>query len=172
MQIVMSAIDLQPFPRWPLIAAGALIVTSITLTAVVRISNWDAPSPAARADAALPAAIASRTLTFTQIDSEGLLVRDDTGREVARLAVSEAGFVHGVMRGLRRGRTVHNAPTDPTVTLAVYPDGRFLLTDTAADSVIDLNAFGADNRKAFAVFLPQASLPSTPTAPTPQGALP
>jgi putative photosynthetic complex assembly protein len=157
----MSAIDLQPFPRWPLIAAGSLIAVSVIFTGIVRIGRIGEPSPAVQVQSQLGAALATRTLTFVNQPDESLIVIDaSTGAHIAHIAKADSGFIYGVMRGLRRARMIRGGPVDPTVTIAAFADGRMLLTDTAADAVIDLNAFGADNRAVFARYLKPAPAPS------------
>ncbi|MFZ4069169.1 MAG: photosynthetic complex assembly protein PuhC [Caulobacterales bacterium] len=158
----MSAIDLQPFPRWPLIAAGGLIAISVIFTGIVRIGRIGEPSPAVQVQSEIGAALASRTLTFVNQPDESLIVIDaTTGAQIARIAKADTGFIYGVMRGLRRARMIRKAPIDPTVTIAAFADGRMLLTDPAADAVIDLNAFGADNRAVFSRYLAPAQAART-----------
>jgi putative photosynthetic complex assembly protein len=165
----MSAINLQPFPRWPLIAASGLIAISVIFTGIVRIGRMGEPSAAVQVQSEIGDALASRTLTFVNQPDESLIVIDaTTGAKIAHIAKADSGFIYGVMRGLRRARMIHRAPIDPTVTIAAFPDGRMLLTDTAADAVIDLNAFGADNRAIFTRYLALSQKPPPAAAgPTP-----
>jgi putative photosynthetic complex assembly protein len=153
----MSAIDVRPFPRWPLIAAGCLIAISIIGAGLVRVQRFGEPTPAARIEAQLPSALATRTLTFIARENGDLAVTDpQTGAIVEILTEANGGFVHGVMRGLRRTRMVHKAAPDPTLTIARWSDGRITASDALTGSVIDLHAFGATNRRAFERYLPTA----------------
>ena len=150
----MSAIDLKPFPRLPLIAAGCLISLSITSTAIARFSRADETPPALQIEARLSQSLTHRTLTFMTQPDESLIVMDArSGAQVAHIAKQDAGFIYGVMRGLRRSRMIQGAPLDPTVTIAQWADGRMTLSDPQAKTMIDLNAFGADNRAIFARYL-------------------
>jgi putative photosynthetic complex assembly protein len=63
------------------------------------------------------------------------------------------GFVRGVMRGLARERRMHGIGAEPVFVLTAWSDGGLSLTDTATGRVIELGAFGPDNRKTFARFL-------------------
>jgi putative photosynthetic complex assembly protein len=161
----MSAIDLKPFPRLPLVAAACLISLSVTSTAIARFSRADETPPVMQIEARLPQSLAHRTLTFLNQPDESLIVIDvESGAQVAHIAKQDAGFIYGVMRGLRRSRMIHGAPIDPTVTIAHWPDGRMTLTDPQANTMIDLNAFGADNRAVFARYLANENNHSKATA--------
>jgi putative photosynthetic complex assembly protein len=157
----MSAIDLQPFPRWPLIAAGCLIALSIAGTGLVRLQRLGEPSPVARAEAQLATAKEKRTLAFVAREDGAIaVIEPETGAVIEVLTEANGGFVHGAMRGLRRTRMVHKAPLDPTLTIARWSDGRLTATDPLTGATIDLHAFGADNRRAFERYLtPAASAP-------------
>jgi putative photosynthetic complex assembly protein len=150
----MSAIDLHPFPRWPLIAAGCLIAFAIAGASLVRLARLDQPTPTQTLTERLPAAEAQRTLRFTLQGDESLRIVDiNSGVEVAHLQPDESGFIHGAMRGLRRTRKVHSAPSDPQLTIARWSDGRLTASDPETDTLIDLTAFGRDNRAAFEALL-------------------
>lgn len=162
----MSAIDIHPFPRWPLIAAGSLIAVSIVGASLVRFARISETPMAVQIEKTLSQAQAFRTLTFVKMPDESLSVVDPaTSTEVARLKSDEAGFIHGALRGLRRSRMIHSAPLDPTLTIARWTDGRVTVTDPASNTVIDLFAFGADNRKAFEQFLPSPQATVAAAAP-------
>ena len=157
----MSAIDLHPFPRWPLIAAGCLVAISIVGAGAARLMRFDAPTPAQALTERLPTALTHRTLRFSLMADDSLAITDAaTGADVLRLAQSESGFIHGAMRGLRRTRMVHGVSRDPVLTIARWSDGRLTASDPQTNTLIDLGAFGADNRKAFeALLAPDPSRP-------------
>lgn len=150
----MSAIDLKPFPRLPLIAAACLITVSVAGTTVARLARQGETPPILLVEKQLPQALAHRTLTFESQPDESLIVTDaQSHAQIAHIAKQDAGFIYGVIRGLRRAHMIHHAPIDPTVTIAQWPDGRMTLSDPEANTLIDLNAFGADNRAIFARYL-------------------
>jgi putative photosynthetic complex assembly protein len=157
----MSAINAEPFPRWPLIAAGCLIAISIAGASIARFSRMAEPTPAAHSVMILGQAEVFRTFTFAPAADGAIAVIDpQTGRVEQKIGADEAGFIHGALRGLRRSRMVHGEPLDPTLTIARWMDGRVTVTDAATDTLIDLRAFGIDNKAAFERFLPPRSIAS------------
>lgn len=168
----MSAIDLKPFPRWPLYAAFCLVGISILGATVARFSRMEAPTLAMQTEAAMSKAVSVRTLSFVaEAGPNGPIAVVDpaTRQTIATLNPDTDGFIHGIMRGLRRSRMVRAAPLDPTLTIASWSDGRITVTDPATDTMLDLRAFGVDNKAAFARFLPTptpAPAQTAPAAPT------
>lgn len=147
----MSNIDTEPFPRWALIAAAVLVAGSITAAAVGRYINVNA-AEAAQSQTATP--LAARDLTFFDMADGSVEVRDATGERVVFVAAPGTnGFIRGVMRGMARDRRARGIGQEPAFRLAAWPDGRLSLEDLATGRQIELGAFGADNRAAFAQLL-------------------
>lgn len=147
----MSNIDTEPFPRLALIAAGALIVTSITAAAVGRYMNVNNPQPE-MFETATP--VAARDLTFFDMENGAVEVRDGAGEQVVFVAdPGTNGFIRGVMRGMARNRHAHGVGREEAFRLAQWPDGRLSLEDLATGRRIELSAFGSQNRAAFAQLL-------------------
>lgn len=147
-------------PRGTVVVAGAMVVFALAATAMVRITGTPpAASPVAfRAEARI-APVASRVLRFRD-RADGAVVIDDvtTGREAAVVAAGEkTGFIRGVMRGLARDRHMRGIGEAPPFTLTAWRDGELSLTDNATGRSIELTAFGATNRAAFAALLGKAS---------------
>lgn len=147
----MSNIDTEPFPRLALIAAAALIVTSITAAAAGRYVNVTSPK-ADIMDTSAP--LAARDLTFFDMTNGSVEVRDGTGANVVFVAEPGTnGFIRGVMRGMARNRHAHGVGREEAFRLAQWPDGRLSLEDLATGRRIELSAFGGENRAAFARLL-------------------
>lgn len=149
----MSAIDREPFPRGALAAAAALVVVSLAVTSVVRLTG---AGPSGTPVPSFPPAH-SIDLRFDD-DSDGS-VRVRRGRDdhsVAILAPGTNGFVRGVVRGLAHDRKTRGIGATPPFRLSQWSDGRLVLLDTATGRVIDLDAFGASNKAAFELLLPRS----------------
>jgi putative photosynthetic complex assembly protein len=58
------------------------------------------------------------------------------------------------MHGMARERQKSGIGSTPSFQLARYVNGQYTLTDPVTKKVIDLNAFGADNLRAFAQLMP------------------
>lgn len=147
----MSEIDSKPFPRLALIAAGVLIGGSIVAAAVGRVTQTDTAT--AEATQGMKP-LAARDLTFFDMESGAVEVRDRTGEQVVFVvAPGTNGFIRGVMRGMARNRRAHDVGQEAAFRLAEWPNGRLTLEDPATGKRIELGAFGAENRVAFAQLL-------------------
>ncbi|MEQ7874391.1 photosynthetic complex assembly protein PuhC [Sphingomonas sp. ASV193] len=145
-------------PRPALAMAFALVLTSLAIAATTSFGL--APHEAvpsverARADVA-PAEV--RQLRFEDRADGAVVVSDAAlGAPIATL-VGEGdggGFVRGVLRGLARDRHMRGIGAAPPFALTRWSDGELTLRDTATGRTIELGSFGADNRAAFARFLP------------------
>jgi putative photosynthetic complex assembly protein len=147
----MSNIDTEPFPRFALIAAAALIAGSIAAAGAARYARTHAPTVTAIEDVA---PLSARDLTFFDMPDGSVQVRDAGGAQV--LFVAEPGtngFIRGVMRGMARDRRSRGIGQEPPFRLALWPDGRLSLRDLATGRQIELGAFGRDNRATFAQLL-------------------
>lgn len=144
-------------PRGTLVFAGGLVFFALAATTLVRITGTPATaSPVALRSAENVAPVASRDLRFTD-RADGAVVIEDVGRGgVASLIApgQETGFIRGVMRGLARDRHMRGIGDQPPFTLTLWQNGQLSLTDTATGRSVELTAFGASNRAAFAALLP------------------
>jgi len=150
----MSEIDTQPFPRGALIAAAGLIAISLVATTAARLQHLNAPSLPAVATTEAPVRMID--LQFADRPDGSVSILDKaSGRQVSSLAPNSNGFVRGVMRGLVRDRKMRHIGAEAPFRLALWPDHRLTLDDTATGRQIDLDAFGDINRDAFSVLLPK-----------------
>lgn len=145
----MSAIDKEPFPRIALIGMGSLLAISVVAAAAGRVQHLTAPPQAA------PAAVRAVDLRFHDEADGSVSVRAVAdNRLVASVAPGTGGFVRGVMRGLARDRIRRHIGQQAPFRLTEAAAGRLWLQDTATGRRIDLQAFGATNRSAFAQMMP------------------
>jgi len=75
------------------------------------------------------------------------------GREIARLAVGEDGFIRSVMRGLARERRAQGLGQQTPFRLTSWTHGFVSLEDPTTGRLVELTAFGSDNVAAFARLL-------------------
>lgn len=152
----MSEIDSGPFPKGALWGAGLLIGVSILAAVSPRLGI--SPPPATQADKRADAgvtAVASRRLFFVDQADGGLLARDAaSGATVATFPRdSPSGFVRGVVRGLARHRQRNGGGPAEPFALTRWSNGQVSIADPVTGRSIELNAFGKDNKAAFAAML-------------------
>ena len=147
----MTVAQSETFPRGALLATGAMLLVAVGGTAAVRLARIASPP----APMVAPAAVASADLRFADRPDGSILVTQAAGgATVASLAPGTNGFVRGVMRGMARDRMSRGL--GPATPFRVSRDaaGALWLQDLATRRLVDLEAFGGDNRAAFAAFLP------------------
>jgi putative photosynthetic complex assembly protein len=143
----------QSFPHLPLKAAAALIGFSILAAIVGRIDGQGAQEP-------VSTPVAERLLRFEDRADGAVLVYDaqknptDLGATPIDVAVGENGFLRGTLRGFARTRHLSGVQADAPFRLTAWADGRLTLVDPATGRHTELEAFGIDNVKVFANFLP------------------
>ena len=143
-----------PLPR-PIIFSGlALMVSTVLLAAVAHATGVGITVTPE------PVAVVSRDLLFHEADDGLLTVRDaGTGGEVGHLDAGEGGFVRATMRALVRNRGVHSVPGDGAWRVARDAVGDVWLQDLETKQNVDLGAFGLNQVRAFAAYLPDAATP-------------
>ena len=147
----------QPIPRGILIVASSLIGMALIAAASVRLGILPvSASPVAARAAERLVPTQTRDLSFSDRADGGVTIVDARTGTIATVIArdSQSGFIRGVMRGLMRERRLHQVAENVPFRLAAWPDGSLSLTDTGTGRTIELGAFGATNRAAFAVLLP------------------
>lgn len=144
-------------PRPALILAGALVATTLALTALVQtgVLNREAVPSAERASAGV-AAVEIRHLTFEDRADGAVVVKDADSAETLAVLLGEndgGGFVRGVMRGMARERKMRGVGHEAPFELALWQNGSLSLLDPATGRSVELGSFGPDNRAAFTKFL-------------------
>jgi len=145
----------EPSPKAPLIALVLLAALSLALAASVSLGlvARDAVPEASRI-AAGTQMVASRSLHFRDAADGGVEVFDAaTGAEIVRVEPGTGGFIRSTMRGLAHVRQRQGLDADTPFGLTLWDDGGLTLNDPATGESRELDAFGKDNRAAFAVLL-------------------
>lgn len=97
---------------------------------------------------------AARQIRFAELAHDELVVSDAAnGRVVARLAAEQNGFLHAVVHGLSVTRRHDSVPVDLPYGLALYRDGRLVLSDPPTGVSIDVEGFGPTNEAGLLAFL-------------------
>ena len=134
-------------PRGLLLAAFALVMFSITATAVGRWSDVGAVH--------MPASTAVETLLlrFEDLDDGGVAVRDARDqRTIYKVEPQTTGFIRATLRGLARERMRAGVGPEIPFALIRWSNGSISLHDETSGRRIDLDAFGPTNAQAFAQF--------------------
>lgn len=143
-------------PKAALMAACALVVTSLTAVSIARIAQVPpAASPVAARAAAHVAATASRDLRFEDRSDGSVRIVDVSNETTAGVVNPGAtsGFIRGVMRGLARDRHKRGIGPEAPFRLTSWANGQLSLTDSVSGRTIELSGFGDTNRAAFAALL-------------------
>jgi putative photosynthetic complex assembly protein len=145
------------FPKGALWGAAALIGFTMAVTVAVRVGALpEVANPPAMREAASVTLVSRRDLHFLDRADGAVVVTDLKGAPVATIMpASEQGFVRGVLRGLARERRLKDVGPDAPFRLELWSDNGLTLTDLGTGRQIELGAFGATNRAAFAVMLPK-----------------
>lgn len=137
----------RPFPRGPLLGAGALVLFALVAIVTYRGMVGEASSIG-------PAAVATREFRFEDRSDGAVAVVDaTTGRTLELLAPGTNGFLRATLRGLARERKRQDVGTEPPFLLSRLTDGRLYLVDPTTNRQVDLGAFGPTNAAAFARLL-------------------
>ena len=144
-------------PRPALMLAGALVATTLALTALVRVGVLEREAvPAVARARDNVAALEVRHLAFEDRADGAVVVKDaDAGSTLAVMKGENdgGGFVRGVMRGMARERKMKGIGPAAPFELTQWENGSLSLCDPATGRSIELGSFGATNRAAFAKFL-------------------
>lgn len=133
-------------PRIPLMGAAALVLGSLALVALVRLSPPSVEAPAA--------AVVARELYFEDRADGGIAVRDARNPAVVEiLQPGQDNFVRATMRGFARERRRDGIGQQTPFRLTARADGRLTLEDPTNGRIVDLEAFGSTNAASFARFL-------------------
>ena len=113
--------------------------------------------------------VSSANLLFVDApEGQILVMHAATGNEMARYSSGEASFLRGILRSLVRERRVRDLEPDGAFHLALLDNGSLVISDPETGYWMALEAFGVDNRRAFAELLHRAQ-PSTAIAASDRG---
>lgn len=130
-------------PKPLLIGAGILIAGAILL------AFWGRQTGLGRTEIAPSPVVAAYELRLLPQGDGSIGVYLTDGTPVRHLAIEQAGFVSGVLRGFSRGRSLANVPADVPFTLIRYADGQLVLEDSATAERVAVDVFGPTNSKTF-----------------------
>jgi putative photosynthetic complex assembly protein len=152
----MSDFRGQQFPKGALYGAGGMIAITILVVFGVRGGLLPAreTAPQLRTEKQV-AVLATRDFRFADRKDGALIASDAKTGEIALVLEpgSNSGFIRGVMRGMMRERSLHNADRDGPVTVTQWADGALTLKDPSTGRILELGSFGQTNREAFAQLL-------------------
>jgi putative photosynthetic complex assembly protein len=135
-------------PRGALFGAAVLVITSLLLVTVARITGYKPEQPPAST------VVESYALRFEDRGDGGVLVYDDASGMLAyTMQPGTNGFIRGVLRGLARDRRADRVGSSPPFTLTRWANGRLSLDDPSTGRHVDLEVFGPTNSAAFADIL-------------------
>lgn len=138
-------------PRGMLLAAAALILLASSLAITARRTGTGAVLIAAPA---VETTAQSRELRFADRPDGGIVITDaTTGATVQVVAPGTNTFIRGALRGLAFDRRRAGIGPEPPFRLSLWRNGRLTLTDPNTAVTLDLDAYGPDNRVAFAKLL-------------------
>ncbi len=124
-------------PKGALIGAAALVILSLSMAGIARLTGYQPARPAPSA------VVESRDLRFVdRSDGAVLIYAVDGDQPVDILAPGTNGFVRGVQIGAA-----------PPFRLTRWADGRLSLDDPSTGRHVDLEVFGPTNAGAFADIL-------------------
>lgn len=135
-------------PLGLLVGAGALVVASLLLVGIARLTGFKPEQPP------VSTVVESYDLRFVDRGDGAVLVYDRSGDAlVDTLPPGTNGFVRGVLRGLVRERNADHIGPAPPFRLTRWADGRLSLDDPSTGRHIDLEVFGPSNAGDFAKIL-------------------
>jgi putative photosynthetic complex assembly protein len=141
-------------PRAALLGAGSLVIGSLLLVGIARLTGYSPAQPDA-------SSIVERSdLRFEdRADGAVLIYTSPQDRLVDTLPPGTNGFVRGVLRGLVRERRADRIGAAPPFRLTRWADGRLSLDDPSTGRHVDLEVFGPTNAGAFADILTASQQP-------------
>ena len=153
-----QAIDAKPFPKGPLYSAFALVGAVVLGVMAARLTP---PPQTMVADT-----VVQQQLRFVDRTDGGINVLDAaSGAVIGDVAPGTNGFLRSTVRGMARERMRRGVGPDVAFVLAEHRDGRLTFDDPVTNRHVDLAAFGATNKQAFARFLTQSQFQSSTAMP-------
>jgi len=145
---MMPAVEDKVLPRGALIGASGLVIASLVLVIVARLTHYQPDRPA-------PSAVVTQVdLRFADNPDGAISIYATPGEQlVDTLAPGTNNFVRGVLRGLARDRRADRISAEQPFRLTRWADGRLSLDDPSTGRHIDLEVFGPTNSGAFADIL-------------------
>ena len=133
------------FPRWFLLGAAGLMISTMIFAFVARQTDAGALRISRAPD------IAQLTILFDeQADGSVLVRRQADGTVLDVLPRDGSTFLRGVLRSLHRERAMKRVARNAPFILARRPDARHAIIDPVTGSRIELDGFGPSHSAAMA----------------------
>lgn len=139
----------KPIPRPILIGIAAIMVLSLGLVAVARLTGFKLGQPE-------PSEVRiQRDLMFVdQSDGSIAVIEAGNHQEIDRLEPGSNNFIRGSLHALARGhRDVTGPKNEAVFRLTQWADGRLSLDDLVSGAHMELQAYGPTNRDEFSRLL-------------------
>lgn len=145
----MNAISVeQKLPRGAILGAGFLVISSLILVGVARLTGYKPDQPP------VSTVVESYDLRFEDRADGAVLIYDTADNQLTdTLEPGTNGFVRGVLRGLVRERRADHIGPTPPFRLTRWANGRLSLDDPSTGRHVDLEVFGPTNAGSFAGIL-------------------
>jgi putative photosynthetic complex assembly protein len=136
------------FPRWFLFGSMALVMSSVSISAVTRFTGFGASRVE---QTAIAQSIDIRFID--QADGTLKIVRARDNAELALLAADGSGFLRGVARSLFRQRLLAKIDRTDIFQVSRRVDGKHFIADPSLGSRMELDGFGPTNTLSVAAVL-------------------
>lgn len=135
-------------PRLPLMALWGLVLVSLVLVSLVRVTGWSYQ----HSDAS---EIKAQVLVRFEDMPDGSVHAYDakTGQLIDVVLPGGDGFVRGLLRGLSRDRKLRKLDPAAPFRLVARTNGQLSIEDQSTGRTVNLNAFGPSNKAPFAKIL-------------------
>lgn len=141
----------EPFPLFPLLGAGFLILATLVSVAWLQ---WFGGPQGANHQGAITGQV---QLHFRDREDGGVdVLNADDQRLISRLEPGNHGFVRATLRGLARSRRAIGAGSAEPFRLERRDNGQLILIDPVTGQEVDLWAFGSLNAGEFEALLDAA----------------
>ncbi|GBR75341.1 photosynthetic complex assembly protein PuhC [Acidiphilium acidophilum] len=129
-------------PRWAVIAAGCLMLGTVALATISRLTTPAYTLP--------PATAPIMALRFLQTPAQALIVQNAaTGKQITTLAPSADAFLRTTLRTMIEARLADGFSRTAPFLLIPAAHGVLMLDDPTTGEHIDLQAFGPSNSGQF-----------------------
>ncbi|HQT84890.1 MULTISPECIES: photosynthetic complex assembly protein PuhC [Acidiphilium] len=129
-------------PRWAVIAAGCLMLGTVALATISRLTTPDYSLPAATAPI--------MAVRFIQTEAQALLVQNAaTGKPITTIAPSADAFLRTTLRTMIEARLADGFSRTAPFLLIPAAHHVLILDDPTTGEHIDLQAFGPSNSGQF-----------------------
>jgi putative photosynthetic complex assembly protein len=138
----------ETFPRWFLLGASALVIASVVIAGVSRVTRFGV-SRVSLSDV-------SQSVAVRFVDGANgtmQILRASDAVELVVLASDGSGFMRGVARSLFRQRSLSKIDRSEPFELARRTNGKYFISDPSLGSRMELDGFGPTNTQTVAAII-------------------